>query len=196
MVRRCPGPHSAGKHRRSGRRHARRQVLVCGQSDSVSRPWGSALKDWKIENGSGLSRTERITAHSLGQLLEAAWRQPWMPEFVSSMAMAGVDGTARKRLRDSPARRLRAHQDRHAQRRPRNGGLCPRQQRTPPRGRHARQSSQRVGQSRGTGHLAGVGVDGGQHGQPRDGGATAAQIGQHPSRTAHRGRIALSLPPT
>ena len=65
---------------------------------------GIGVEGLEIENGSGLSRTERITAHSLGQLLEAAWRQPWMPEFISSMAMAGVDGTARKRLRDSPAR--------------------------------------------------------------------------------------------
>lgn len=65
---------------------------------------GVGVDGLEIENGSGLSRIERISAHSLGQLLEAAWRQPWMPEFISSMAMAGVDGTARRRLRDSPAR--------------------------------------------------------------------------------------------
>ncbi len=58
----------------------------------------------KIDNGSGLSRTARITARGLGQLLEQAWARPFMPEFISSMAVAGIDGTARRRLRDSPAR--------------------------------------------------------------------------------------------
>jgi len=57
-----------------------------------------------IENGSGLSRDARITARGLGQLLEQAWKRPFMPEFMSSMAVAGIDGTARRRLRDSPAR--------------------------------------------------------------------------------------------
>jgi len=57
-----------------------------------------------IENGSGLSRTARITARGLGQLLEQAWERPFMPEFMSSMAVAGIDGTARRRLKDSPAR--------------------------------------------------------------------------------------------
>lgn len=57
-----------------------------------------------IENGSGLSRDARITARGLGQLLEQAWQRPFMPEFMSSMAVAGIDGTARRRLRDSPAR--------------------------------------------------------------------------------------------
>jgi D-alanyl-D-alanine carboxypeptidase/D-alanyl-D-alanine-endopeptidase (penicillin-binding protein 4) len=56
-----------------------------------------------IENGAGLSRLERIRADSLGQLLIAAWRQPWMPEFVAALPIAGQDGTARKRLAGSPA---------------------------------------------------------------------------------------------
>lgn len=56
-----------------------------------------------IENGSGLSRIERITAASLGQLLATAWRRPWMPEYIASLPIAGVDGTARKRLAGSPA---------------------------------------------------------------------------------------------
>lgn len=56
-----------------------------------------------IENGSGLSRNERIRADSLGQLLLAAWKKPWMPEYIAALPMAGVDGTARRRLRDSPA---------------------------------------------------------------------------------------------
>ena len=57
-----------------------------------------------IENGSGLSRNERIRADSLGGLLLAAWQRPWMPEFIAALPVAGLDGTARRRLGDSPAR--------------------------------------------------------------------------------------------
>lgn len=52
-----------------------------------------------IDNGSGLSRDTRVTAAMLGGLLHLAWRQPTMPEFVASLAIAGKDGTMRKRFR-------------------------------------------------------------------------------------------------
>ncbi|MBI4006049.1 MAG: D-alanyl-D-alanine carboxypeptidase/D-alanyl-D-alanine-endopeptidase [Gammaproteobacteria bacterium] len=51
-----------------------------------------------IDNGSGLSRDTRITARTLGQLLEHAWRSPYQPEFLASLPIAGKDGTMRKRL--------------------------------------------------------------------------------------------------
>jgi D-alanyl-D-alanine carboxypeptidase/D-alanyl-D-alanine-endopeptidase (penicillin-binding protein 4) len=56
-----------------------------------------------IDNGSGLSRDERISADELRRVLLDAWKSPVMPEFVSSLPVAGVDGTLRKRLRDSSA---------------------------------------------------------------------------------------------
>ncbi|WP_442806761.1 D-alanyl-D-alanine carboxypeptidase/D-alanyl-D-alanine endopeptidase [Thauera sp. Sel9] len=56
-----------------------------------------------IENGSGLSRIERIRADTLGKMLLLAWQRPWMPEFISALPVAGLDGTARNRLRNSPA---------------------------------------------------------------------------------------------
>ena len=56
-----------------------------------------------IENGSGLSRNERISARHLGQLLLAAFQSPVMPEFVSSLPIAAVDGTMKKRLNGSAA---------------------------------------------------------------------------------------------
>jgi D-alanyl-D-alanine carboxypeptidase/D-alanyl-D-alanine-endopeptidase (penicillin-binding protein 4) len=52
-----------------------------------------------IENGSGLSRAERMSAASLAALLQAAWRSPVMPEFMSSLPVAAVDGTMRRRLK-------------------------------------------------------------------------------------------------
>jgi D-alanyl-D-alanine carboxypeptidase/D-alanyl-D-alanine-endopeptidase (penicillin-binding protein 4) len=52
-----------------------------------------------IENGSGLSRNERISAGTLGRILVAAFHAPTMPEFISSMPLAGYDGTMRQRLK-------------------------------------------------------------------------------------------------
>jgi len=52
-----------------------------------------------MENGSGLSRIERITAGNLAALLQAAWRSAVMPEFIASMPVAGLDGTMRRRLK-------------------------------------------------------------------------------------------------
>jgi D-alanyl-D-alanine carboxypeptidase/D-alanyl-D-alanine-endopeptidase (penicillin-binding protein 4) len=56
-----------------------------------------------IDNGSGLSRTERISAGNLNRLLLDAWKNPVMPEFIASMPIVGIDGTMRKRLKDSDA---------------------------------------------------------------------------------------------
>jgi serine-type D-Ala-D-Ala carboxypeptidase/endopeptidase (penicillin-binding protein 4) len=49
-----------------------------------------------VENGSGLSRTDRITARQLSQLLALAWRSPLMPELVASLPVTGLDGTLRR----------------------------------------------------------------------------------------------------
>jgi D-alanyl-D-alanine carboxypeptidase/D-alanyl-D-alanine-endopeptidase (penicillin-binding protein 4) len=51
-----------------------------------------------IENGSGLSRMERISAEHLGLMLLNAYHSPVMPEFISSMPILGLDGTVEKRL--------------------------------------------------------------------------------------------------
>lgn len=56
-----------------------------------------------LDNGSGLSRSERISAGSLNRLLQDAWKNPVMPEFVSSLPIVGIDGTMKKRLNGSAA---------------------------------------------------------------------------------------------
>ncbi|HYM34822.1 MAG TPA: D-alanyl-D-alanine carboxypeptidase/D-alanyl-D-alanine-endopeptidase, partial [Steroidobacteraceae bacterium] len=63
------------------------------------------LKDKQIEipnfildNGSGLSREERVTARGLGQVLHAGWHSQYMPEFIASLPLAGTDGTLRNRF--------------------------------------------------------------------------------------------------
>ncbi|WP_417067518.1 D-alanyl-D-alanine carboxypeptidase/D-alanyl-D-alanine-endopeptidase [Niveibacterium terrae] len=55
---------------------------------------------WVLENGSGLSRTERSSAAELGHLLVAAWKSPRMPQFLAAQPVIGVDGTMKKRLAD------------------------------------------------------------------------------------------------
>ncbi|GAA4329253.1 D-alanyl-D-alanine carboxypeptidase/D-alanyl-D-alanine-endopeptidase [Pigmentiphaga soli] len=64
---------------------------------------GLAFPELVLDNGSGLSRDGRISAASLVRLLAAAWRSPVMPEFVSSLGIAGVDGTVRRRLQNTAA---------------------------------------------------------------------------------------------
>ena len=56
-----------------------------------------------LENGSGLSRTERIRPSQLAAVLEAALASPWSPEFLASLPIVAVDGAMRKRLRGTPA---------------------------------------------------------------------------------------------
>jgi len=61
-----------------------------------------------FDNGSGLSREERISAAALAKMLQVAWRSPVMPELVSSLPASGVDGTLRKRgLRSGGAAHLK-----------------------------------------------------------------------------------------
>ncbi len=57
-----------------------------------------------LDNGSGLSRSERITPGQLAGVLQAAYRSRWAPEFMSSLPIIGVDGAMLNRLKDGPAR--------------------------------------------------------------------------------------------
>lgn len=59
---------------------------------------------WRIVNGAGLARESRLTAGGLAGMLDTAWQSPLMPEFVSSLAIAGMDGTVRRRLRGEHTR--------------------------------------------------------------------------------------------
>lgn len=55
-----------------------------------------------LENGSGLSRAERISAREMALILQAAWRSPYAAEFRSSMPLVAMDGTMRRRLQRTP----------------------------------------------------------------------------------------------
>ncbi|MEK8079549.1 D-alanyl-D-alanine carboxypeptidase/D-alanyl-D-alanine endopeptidase [Pseudomonas sp. XK-1] len=55
-----------------------------------------------MENGSGLSRAERVSAREMAELLEAAWQSPYAAEFMSSLPLVAMDGTMRRRLHRTP----------------------------------------------------------------------------------------------
>lgn len=61
-----------------------------------------------VENGSGLSRKERISARHMGKMLVSAYQSPVMPEFISSLPIAAADGTLKSRYSGTSAKG-RAH---------------------------------------------------------------------------------------
>jgi serine-type D-Ala-D-Ala carboxypeptidase/endopeptidase (penicillin-binding protein 4) len=62
---------------------------------------GMNFNELVIENGSGLSRIERISAEHLGQMLVAAYHGSVMPELMASLPILSKDGTVMGRLKDS-----------------------------------------------------------------------------------------------
>ncbi|NOT65397.1 MAG: D-alanyl-D-alanine carboxypeptidase/D-alanyl-D-alanine-endopeptidase [Methylotenera sp.] len=94
-----------------------RQLLLSIGAEKLGAPateakGALAIKDWLvaksikadelvIENGSGLSRIERISAEHLGQMLVSAYISPVMPELMASLPILAQDGTIKKRMNDS-----------------------------------------------------------------------------------------------
>lgn len=72
-----------------------------------SRERGLPLADLVIDNGSGLSRTGRISALDMATMLRAAYHSRWAPEFIASLPLAGIDGTLKSRMRDTAAGSVR-----------------------------------------------------------------------------------------
>jgi serine-type D-Ala-D-Ala carboxypeptidase/endopeptidase (penicillin-binding protein 4) len=52
-----------------------------------------------VENGSGLSRLEQLSAHQLAAVLSAGARSTWSPEYLASLPIAALDGSMRRRLK-------------------------------------------------------------------------------------------------
>jgi D-alanyl-D-alanine carboxypeptidase/D-alanyl-D-alanine-endopeptidase (penicillin-binding protein 4) len=77
------------------------------RSDLAVRQWlqqhGIADDGLVLDNGSGLSRTERMRPDQMAALLQAASRSPWAPEFLASLPIVALDGTMRRRLGASVA---------------------------------------------------------------------------------------------
>jgi D-alanyl-D-alanine carboxypeptidase/D-alanyl-D-alanine-endopeptidase (penicillin-binding protein 4) len=98
---------------------ARQLFLTLGTADpshvTASIPLGiHAMRGWLnqkklyfpelvLENGAGLSRHERISAHHMAQLLHSAAISPLTAEFTASLPILGVDGSVKKRLKGTAA---------------------------------------------------------------------------------------------
>ena len=84
---------------------AGRRPASAADADAAIRSWldlrGLNMPELVLENGSGLSRRERITAEGLGRLLQAAWRSSVMPELMASLPVTATDGTMKKRLKQN-----------------------------------------------------------------------------------------------
>jgi D-alanyl-D-alanine carboxypeptidase/D-alanyl-D-alanine-endopeptidase (penicillin-binding protein 4) len=63
---------------------------------------GINLPELVLENGSGLSRQEKISALGLARLLQSVNKTPWQPEFKASLPLYGLDGTLKSKGRDEP----------------------------------------------------------------------------------------------
>lgn len=93
------------------------KVLGAAQSDRGTSAAGAAvvttaladagipLAGVRIVDGSGLSRLDRLTAGALVGILQASWADPEVrPFLVSSLPVAGINGTLEDRMRRAPAR--------------------------------------------------------------------------------------------
>lgn len=78
-----------------------RPATLTGAQKTVSlwlRDQGLADGDVEVENGSGLSHSERAKPRAFVQLLRKAWRAEQAQAFFDSLPIAGVDGTLKNRL--------------------------------------------------------------------------------------------------
>ena len=55
-----------------------------------------------IDNGAGLSRNIKISVNQYLMILQSIYYDPMMPEMISSFPIAGIDGTLKKRMKNSP----------------------------------------------------------------------------------------------
>jgi serine-type D-Ala-D-Ala carboxypeptidase/endopeptidase (penicillin-binding protein 4) len=76
---------------------ARREVARWFDERGIARP------GLVTDNGSGLSREERIAPRTMAKMIGAALDGPHAPELLMSLPVAGVDGTLRRRLKGTRA---------------------------------------------------------------------------------------------
>jgi D-alanyl-D-alanine carboxypeptidase/D-alanyl-D-alanine-endopeptidase (penicillin-binding protein 4) len=73
----------------------------------------SYIKNWLVENkidseglfidnGAGLSRNIKMSINQFLMILQNIYYDPMMPEMVSSFPIAGIDGTLKRRMKNSP----------------------------------------------------------------------------------------------
>jgi D-alanyl-D-alanine carboxypeptidase/D-alanyl-D-alanine-endopeptidase (penicillin-binding protein 4) len=92
---------------RLGAQAAQGEEETRAAAERVVREWfaakGIATEGLVLDNGSGLSRSERISPAQMAALLLAANDGKWLPELQQALPIAGFDGTMSRRLKESPA---------------------------------------------------------------------------------------------
>jgi serine-type D-Ala-D-Ala carboxypeptidase/endopeptidase (penicillin-binding protein 4) len=89
-------------------------MALAGDAPQSQAKADQAVRDWLkarnidatglvLDNGSGLSRSERVSAQTLGEAMAAARRGLWGVELEASLPIAGTDGSMRNRLKAGPA---------------------------------------------------------------------------------------------
>lgn len=81
-----------------------------GSADSARRvvelqlaQWGALPDGFVVRDGSGLSRHDYVTPETIVRVLDAMRRHPEFRLFYDALPVAGVDGTIRNRMKDTPA---------------------------------------------------------------------------------------------
>ena len=70
-----------------------RQLIDAWLTDRLGAELAATVR---LDNGAGLSRETRTSAAALARLLQQAWGSPVMSELMSSLPVAGLDGTMRR----------------------------------------------------------------------------------------------------
>lgn len=90
-----------------GAQAAREGEPTLAAADRVVRDWfrerGVEVQGLVMDNGSGLSRHERISPAQLARVLRVAQAGRLAPDLLATLPIAGEDGTLSRRLRDGPA---------------------------------------------------------------------------------------------
>ncbi len=86
---------------------ARSGETTAARAERTVRAWlakhGIDTNGLVLDNGSGLSRSERISATTLSQVLRVGYQSVWAPEYLAMFPIVGVDGGVKNRMTGSGA---------------------------------------------------------------------------------------------
>jgi len=103
MIKTSDNPLTRLTYLRLGAKFAKTDEPTLAAADRVVREWfatkGIPTQGLVLDNGSGLSRSERISPNQLAAVLVAATKGLYLPELLTTMPVAGRDGTLTRRLK-------------------------------------------------------------------------------------------------
>ncbi len=107
MMKRSDNPMTRLTYLRLGANVAKQGEPTLDAAAGAVRHWfeakGIPTAGLVMDNGSGLSRSERITPAQMAAVLREAHKGAFLPELLSSLPVAGVDGTLSRRFKGTLA---------------------------------------------------------------------------------------------